>query len=91
MTERGIAMEKSDFQREAAYFEKVEGIIRRKLEKLCGGKASLRDQVVRERKDMWDENRHIIREFDDVILLSAQEASVNYAEAQYERNDEFCC
>ena len=87
MTERGIAMEKSDFQREAAYFEKVEGIIRRKLEKLCGGKASLRDQVVRERKDMWDENRHIIREFDDVILLSAQEASVNYAEAQYERNE----
>ena len=80
-------MGNSDFQNEKEYFNQVEGIIREKLEKLYDNKALLRDQVLRERKDMWDENRHLIRDFDDVILLSSQDADVNFAENQYERNE----
>ena len=80
-------MEKSDFQKELEYFGKVEGIIQSRLERLCADKASLKSQVVRERKDMWDDNRHLIHDFDDVILLSSQEAAVSFTEAQYERNE----
>ena len=80
-------MEKSDFQNEEEYFNRVEEIIRKKLEKLHHNKVLLKDQVLRERKDMWDENRHLIRDFDDVILLSSQDANVNFAENQYERNE----
>lgn len=79
-------MEKSDYQKEAEYFDRVEGIIEKKLGKLYESKTSLREQVVWERRDMWDENRHGILEFDDVILLSTQEHSVSLAEKQYEQN-----
>lgn len=84
--EGGAGMEKSDYQKEAEYFDRVEGIIKKKLGKLYESKTSLREQVVRERRDMWDENRHGILEFDDVILLSTQEHSVSLAEKQYEQN-----
>lgn len=80
-------MEKEEFQKEMEYFGRVEEIIQDKLERLRAAKDSLREQVVRERKDMWDENRHLIRDLDDIILLNAQEASVNFAEGQYERNE----
>lgn len=80
-------MERSDYQNEVEHLNRVEEIIRKKLEKLQGNKASLRDQVVSERKDMWDENRHGIYDFDEVILLSTQEASVTFAEKQYEWNE----
>ena len=85
--ERSRPMEKSDFQNEVEYLGKVEGIIRNRLERLCGDKASLKSQVVQERKDMWDDNRHVIRDFDDLILLSSQEAAVKLTEAQYQRNE----
>ena len=80
-------MEKDDFQKEAEYFDRVEALIHSKLEKLYDKKVLLREQVVRERKDMWDENRHLIRDFDDIILLSSQDANVSFAENQYERNE----
>lgn len=80
-------MEKSEFQKEMEYFDRAEEIIRNKLEKLYADKVSLREQVLRERKDMWDENRHLILEFDDVILMSAQETNVSFVEKQYERNE----
>ncbi|MCM1541535.1 MAG: UvrD-helicase domain-containing protein [Blautia sp.] len=80
-------MEKIDFQDEENYFNRVEEIIRKKLAKLHADKALLRDRVLRERKEMWDESRHLIRDFDDVILLSSQDADVSRAEDQYERNE----
>ena len=36
--ERSRPMEKSDFQNEVEYLGKVEGIIRNRLERLCGEK-----------------------------------------------------
>ncbi|MCI9337042.1 MAG: UvrD-helicase domain-containing protein [Lachnospiraceae bacterium] len=80
-------MGKSDFQKEAEYLDTVQEIIRHKLEKLYADKSSLRDRVLRERKDMWDENRHVVCDFDDVFLLSAQDAAVNFAEDQYVQNE----
>lgn len=80
-------MEKSSFQNEVEYLGKVEEIIRSRLEQLCGDRASLKDQVRQERKDMWDDNRHLIRDFDDIILLSSQEAAVKLTETQYEWNE----
>jgi len=87
VTGRSIAVEKSDIQKEEEYFNSVEEIIRNKLEKLYADKVLLKDQVLRGRKDMWDENRHSICDFDDVILLSSQDADVNFVENQYERNE----
>lgn len=81
-------MEKDDFREELDYFNKVEGIIRGKLEKLYDDRLSLRERVLRERKELWDENRHGIADFDDVILLSSQDRDVSWAENQYERNEQ---
>ena len=79
-------MEKSDFQKEVDYFNGVEAIIRSRLEKLHGRKGLLRERVLQERKEMWDDNRHLIRDFDDVVFLNTQETIVSLAEKQLEQN-----
>ncbi|MCM1212976.1 MAG: ATP-binding domain-containing protein [Lachnospiraceae bacterium] len=80
-------MEKTDLQNEKNYFNRVEEIIRKKLAKLHADKTLLKDRILRERKEMWDENRHLIRDFDDVILLSSQDTDISRAEDRYERNE----
>ena len=80
-------MERDDFQRELEHFDRVEEIIRRKLEKLRAARTPLREQVVRERKEMWEDNRHLVRDFDDVIFLNTQEAVVKSVEQQLEWNE----
>ena len=79
-------MEKSDFQKEVDYFNGVEAIIRSRLEKLHGRKGLLRERVLQERKEMWEDNRHLIRDFDDVVFLNTQETIVSLAEEQLEQN-----
>lgn len=81
-------MEKKELQEEMNYLDRVEGIIRHRLKKLHEEKALLKEQVIHRRKEMWDDNRHLIRNFDDVILLSAQDAEVNLAEDEYGRNEQ---
>ena len=80
-------MKKSDFQQEENYLNKVEGVIRGKLARLRDLRTPLKGRVLQERKEMWEENRHQISDFDDVILLSVQEADVRSAEEQYEQNE----
>lgn len=80
-------MEKKELQEEMNYLDRVEKIIRHRLKKLHEEKAILKEQVIHQRKEMWDDNRHLIRDFDDVILLSSQEAQVNLAEDEYNRNE----
>ncbi|MCM1065179.1 MAG: ATP-binding domain-containing protein [Eubacterium sp.] len=80
-------MKKTDLQNEKNYFNRVEEIIRKKLAKLHADKTLLKDRILRERKEMWDENRHLIRDFDDVILLSSQDTDISRAEDRYERNE----
>ena len=75
-------MEKDDFQKELIHFNEVEGIIRNKLEKLYREKAPLQERLLRERKEMWEDNRHLIRDFDDVIFLNTQETIVKSVEQQ---------
>ena len=80
-------MKKSDFQQEENYLSRVEGIIRGKLARLRALSTPLKGRVLRERKEMWEENRHQIRDFDDVVSLSVQEADVRSAEERYEQNE----
>ena len=80
-------MKKSDFQQEENYLNKVEGVIRGKLARLRDLRTPLKGRVLQERKEMWEENRHQISDFDDVVFLSVQEADVRSAEEQYEQNE----
>lgn len=80
-------MEKNGFANEEKYLERVEALIRSRLEKLHADKAALKEQVVQERKDMWDDNTHLARSFDDLVLLSSQDANMRLTENQYERNE----
>ena len=80
-------MEKGDFQKELAHFDEVEEIIRNKLKKLREDKILLREQVLHERKEMWEDNRHLVRDFDDVIFLNTQETVVKSVEKQWEWNE----
>ena len=77
-------MEKGDFQKELAHFDEVEEIIRNKLKKLREDKILLRERVLHERKEMWEDNRHLVRDFDDVIFLNTQETVVKSVEKQWE-------
>ena len=65
-------MERDEFQRELEYLDRAEEIIRHKLERLRAAKAPLRDQILQERKAMWEDNRHLVRDIDDVIFLNTQ-------------------
>lgn len=80
-------MGKSDYHDEVEYFNQVEGIIQSKLEKLLGENPGLRERVLRERREMWEDNRHLIRDFDDVIFLNTQETIVNLALKQLAWNE----
>ena len=80
-------MGKDDFQKELIHFNEVEGIIRNKLEKLYREKAPLQERLLLERKEMWEDNRHLIRDFDDVIFLNTQETIVKSVEQQLAWNE----
>lgn len=80
-------MEKNGFANEEEYLDRVEALIRSRLEKLHADKAALKEQVVQERKDMWEDNTHLARSFDDLVLLSSQDANMRLTENQYERNE----
>lgn len=80
-------MERDEFQRELEYLDRAEEIIRHKLERLRAAKAPLRDQILQERKAMWEDNRHLVRDIDDVIFLNTQEAVVERLEKQFEWNE----
>ncbi len=80
-------MEKNGFTNEEEYLDRVEALIRSRLEKLHADKAALKEQVVQERKDMWEDNTHLARSFDDLVLLSSQDANMRLTENQYERNE----
>ena len=76
-----------DFQHEIAYFDEVEEIIRTRIQNLQEKRITLRQQVVDERKKMWEENPHIIHDFDDVVELSSRDRYVSDAEDRLERNE----
>ena len=81
-----MAVEKGDFQKELEYFNQTEEIIRCRLGKLCEENALLKDEVLRGRKEMWEDNRHLVLDFDDVVFLSAQNAQVKFTEERLEWN-----
>lgn len=80
-------MRKEDIQNELEFFFHVEEVISEKLAVLLENKTALKSDVISVRSNMWEENRHLIRDFDDVILLSTQDRDVATSEAQYSRNE----
>ena len=80
-------MDPKDLQIEQTYFDEVEGIIRTKIKDLRENKINLKRKVIDERKNMWEENRHVVRDFDDAVELNALDQGVADAETQFERNE----
>lgn len=75
-------------RQESAHLKRIEGIIEERLQKMLEKRPELKSQVITARKEMWDDNRHVIRDFDDVILLSAQDREVADREKRYGQNEE---
>lgn len=75
------------FPHEHAYFQQIEGIIADKLEQLQNHKEELRSQVISARSEMWSDTTHLIRDFDDVVMLSMQDQQVAASETQYHENE----
>ena len=77
-----------DFQHEVAYFDEVEAIIRTRIKDLEENRITLKQQVVGERRRMWEDNPHMIHDFDDIVALSTLDNGVSEAEKNFERNEE---
>lgn len=80
-------MNPKDFQCEKAYFDEVAEIIRTNIKDLNENKSNMRRKIVEERKKMWEENRHVVRDFDDAVELTVVDQNILDAELQFERNE----
>ncbi len=80
-------MDPKDFQLEKAYFTEVEEIIRTKIKYLKENKVNLKHKIVEDRKNMWEENRHVVRDFDDAVELNVLDQNIADSETQFERNE----
>jgi len=77
----------SSFPHELEYFRQVEAVIAQKLDALLENKQHLRKEVISARSEMWNETRHLIRDFDDVVMLSMQDQVVAASEKEFEENE----
>lgn len=80
-------MTESERKAELAYFSEIETVIDENLEKLYQMHNELKGQLLGVRREMWDDGRHLIRDFDDVIELTAQDGEVSAAEKQFQQNE----
>lgn len=78
----------NDFQKELGYFGEVSALIAAKIEELQNGELDLKQKVLNERRRMWEENNHIVRDFDDAVELSLFDSYVSDVERQYLDNQE---
>ncbi len=80
-------MEKRELALERKHFDEVEAVIQENLNMMYEKRAQLKNQVVEARQDMWDNGRHVVRDFDDAVLLASQDSEVDAAESRYEQNE----
>lgn len=73
---------------EYEYCKRVFVDIDNKISQLREEKQELKKQVITERINMWQENRHLIRDFDDVVMLSSQDVDVATNEKLYLQNEQ---
>lgn len=79
-------MNSSVYQSEQEYFNKVEAIIQINLDALNKRNTALKSELIHDRKEKWEINRPIVRDFDDAVTLNVANTSIGFLEAQYERN-----
>ncbi len=79
-------MGNKEFAEEQAYLEKVEQYIDRRISVLEEKKEELRHEISAGRKNMWEEGRHGVNDFDDVVDIYLRSEGIVAGERQYEEN-----
>lgn len=79
-------MENKEFVDEQIYLEQVEQYIDRRISVLEEKKEELRHEISAGRKNMWDEGRHGVNDFDDVVDIYLRSEGIVADEKQYEEN-----
>lgn len=79
-------MENREFQEEQQYLEKVERYIEKRILVLLDKKAELREDIGKGRKDMWEEGRHGVNDFDDIVDICQRSEGIVADEKQYVEN-----
>lgn len=76
-------METREFQEEQHYLELVEEYIEKRIPVLQEKKDELRKDIGKGRKDMWEEGRHGVNDFDDIVDISLRSEVIVSDEKQY--------
>lgn len=76
-------MEKKDFRDEQNYLEQVEQYIDKRIDFLEEKKDELRHDISIGRKDMWENGRHGVSDFDDVVDIYLHSEGIGANENRY--------
>jgi len=76
-------METREFQEEQQYLEQVEEYIEKRIPVLQEKKDELRKDIGKGRKDMWEEGRHGVNDFDDIVDICLRSEGIVADEKQY--------
>lgn len=79
-------MKSKEFLEEKQYLERVEKYIEKRIPILLEKKAELRSDISKGRKDMWEEGRHGVNDFDDIVDLTLRSEVIVSDEKQYMEN-----
>lgn len=79
-------MENKEFREERAYLERVEQYIDKRISILEKKKEELRHEISAGRKHMWEEGRHGVNDFDDVVDIYLRSEGIVADEKQYAEN-----
>ena len=79
-------MENKDFQEERDYLARVENYIDKRTAQLLEKKEDLKQDIGAGRRSMWEEGRHGVCDFDDVVDLYLHSESIVADEKQYVEN-----
>lgn len=83
---RGKNMENREFHEEQAYLTRVEAYIDKRIRQLTDKEEELRKDIGAGRKAMWEEGRHGVCDFDDVVDLYLHSEVIVSDEKQYVEN-----
>lgn len=79
-------MEQKDFQEEQQYLDRVDKYIDKRIGILTDKKEELRKDIGAGRKSMWENGRHGVCDFDDVVDLYLHSEGIVADEKQYVEN-----
>lgn len=79
-------MENKEFREEQTYLERVEQYIDKRISVLEEKREELRQEISAGRKHMWEEGRHGVSDFDDVVDIYQRSEGIVADEKQYAEN-----